>query len=144
MNNVARIAGGALLIWVALGTPGMPTGGGLVPSAPYSGSMSALHSAAGSMDAKDRQGLSEVMAATAAMVKDDRTQMIKTTEDVQKMIRGAMSFGYSTFSSSKYPAVASAVQSELERVVGSTIEPLDSGKRAAVVAALEEMARAIK
>jgi hypothetical protein len=144
MNNAARIAGGALLIWVALGTPGIPTGGGLLPSAPYTGSMSSLHSAAGSMDAKDRQGLSEALAAIGKMVSDDRLGAIKTSSDAQRGIQTMLNFSYSSFQTKKYPEVASAIESELSKAVGTEVGTLSSSDKARIGSLLEEMGRAVK
>lgn len=141
-SQVVRMAVAAGIVWYALGMPGLPPS--VSPSAPYAGSLTAVHSATRDMVAADRQGLAEALAAAGRMLADDRAGLIKTTEDLQKFVRGTLAYGYSSFSVKKYPASAAAIQAELERVVGDKIEAVTPEKRAAVASMLEEAGRATR
>ena len=140
-QTIRLIAAGAI-VWYALGMPGTSTP--IAPSAPYTGSMSAVHSASRSMDAHDRQGLSEALASAGKMLADDKAGLIKNTEDAQRFARGAIAYGYSSFSIQKYPQVASAMQSELERATGSVVTEETSEIRQKMSEALEEIGRAVR
>lgn len=132
----------AAVVWYALfGVPNVP---GVIPSAPYTGSLTALHGAAGSMDAAGRRSLSDTLDAAATMIESDRAGAIKTTEQLQAAIRATIAFSHTAFATERYPAVASALQAELEKAVGSEVGPLDSAKRAGTVATLREAAKAVR
>ena len=64
--------------------------GALSPASPYTGSMTAVHEAANSMDKTDRQGLSEALTAAGKMLDDDKAKLIKKTSDIQSFTRGTM------------------------------------------------------
>ena len=141
-NDLIRIAvviGGLGLLFGDAGG-----GGGSKPSEPYTGSMTAVHSAANSMDKNDRQGLSEALGAASKMLADDKAKLIKTTEDIQNFTRGSMSFGYSSFALQKYPDVSRAVQAELEKAVGDEIVPASPEIKDKTVKTLQELSRAIQ
>ena len=140
-NDLIRIAvviGGLGLLF------GGDTGGGSNPSEPYNGSMTAVHSAANSMDKTDRQGLSEALTAAGKMLADDKAKLIKTTSDIQSFTRGSMAYGYSSFALSKYPDVSRAVQAELEKAVGDEDVPVTPEIKDKTVKTLEELGRAIQ
>ena len=140
-NDLIRIAvviGGLGLLF------GGDTGGGSKPSEPYNGSMTAVHSAANSMDKTDRQGLSEALTAAGKMLADDKAKLIKTTSDIQSFTRGSMAYGYSSFALSKYPDVSRAVQAELEKAVGDEDVPVTPEIKDKTVKTLEELGRAIQ
>ena len=141
-NDLIRIAvviGGLGLLF------GSDTGGGgSKPSEPYTGSMTAVHSAANSMESADRQGLSEALGAASKMLNDDKAKLIKTTEDIQNFTRGSMAYGYSSFALAKYPEVSKAVQVELEKAVGDEITAVTPEIKNRTVATLEELSKAIR
>lgn len=140
-NDLIRIAvviGGLGLLF------GGDTGGGSKPSEPYNGSMTAVHSAANSMDKTDRQGLSEALTSASKMLDDDKAKLIKTTEDIQNFTRGSMAYGYSSFALAKYPEVSKAVQVELEKSVGDEITAVTPEIKNRTVATLKELGQAIK
>ena len=140
-NDLIRIAvviGGLGLLFGDTG------GGGSKPSEPYNGSMTAVHSAANSMDKTDRQGLSEALGAASKMLADDKAKLIKTTEDIQNFTRGSMAYGYSSFALAKYPEVSKAVQVELEKAVGDEITAVTPEIKNRTVATLKELGLAIK
>lgn len=141
-NDLIRIAIAGGIVYFAL-TGGTPGGGG-TSSVPYTGSMTSVHSAASSMESPDKQGLSEALTAASKMLDDDKAKLIKTTEDIQQFTRGSMSYGYSSFSLGKYPEVSRAVQSELEKAVGSEIVPVTPEIKSKVVATLKELGDAIR
>lgn len=141
-NDLIRIAvviGGLGLLF-----GGDTGGGGSKPSEPYNGSMTAVHSAANSMEKNDRQGLSEALGAASKMLADDKAKLIKTTEDIQNFTRGSMSYGYSSFALQKYPDVSRAVQTELEKAVGDEITAVTPEIKNRTVATLEELSKAIR
>jgi hypothetical protein len=96
------------------------------------------------MDAHDRQGLSEALAAIGKMVRDDRMGSIKTAADIQKMIEVGLDFGYSTFQVKTYPEVAQAVQAEVSKAVGADDSPADSAAKSRAATAIEEIGRAVQ
>lgn len=140
LNDLIRIA-------VVIGGLGLlfgDTGGGSSPSTPYTGSMTAVHSAAEKMEKNDRQGLSEALTAASKMLEDDKAKLIKTTEDIQNFTRGSMAYGYSSFALAKYPEVSKAVQVELEKAVGDEITAVTPEIKNRTVATLKELGQAIK
>lgn len=137
--RIAIVIGGLGLLF-----GGDTGGGGSKPSEPYTGSMTAVHSAANSMDKTDRQGLSEALTAAGKMLDDDRAKLIKTTSDIQSFTRGSMAYGYSSFALGKYPDVSRAVQAELEKAVGDEDVPVTPEIKDKTVKTLEELGRAIQ
>ena len=133
------------IVWYALGgqIPGVSVPG-VAPSGPYTGSMTALHTAAASMDPKDRAVLSEALAASGEMISADRAGLLTSTEALQKAARGSIAFGYSTFTVTKYPAVASLIQADLEKAIGSEVAAVTPEIRGKVAGVLSEAARALK
>lgn len=143
MNNALRAVLAAGIVYVAL--YGVPSGiNPAIPSSAYSGPLTAAHNAAASMESQDRAGLSAALAASGKMLRADSAGLLKTTEDVQEFVRGTTAYGYSSFSLKKYPAVADAVQAELEKAVGSEIKAVDSSDRARIADTLEELGRAVR
>lgn len=96
------------------------------------------------MDARDRQGLAEALQAAGRMIEDDRAGLLTTTEAVQRAARGAVAFGYTSFSTAKYPQVAAALQAELEKASGDTSAPATPALRQKIAGVLEEAARAVR
>ena len=123
-------------------------GGNLVPDSvsrpAYSGSLSSIHSAASEMESADRQGLSEAVRAASEMLRKDAAGLIKTTDAMQQFIRGTMGFSYTSFASKKYPAVASAIQAELEKAVGPTSQSVDAALRESVAVKLKDISEAVR
>lgn len=96
------------------------------------------------MESQDRAGLSAALTAASQMLRADTAGLLKTTEDLQEFVRGTTAYGYSSFALKKYPAVAAAVQTELEKAVGSEIKAVESSDRARVADTLEELGRAVR
>ena len=138
--DLIRYAVGAAVIWFALQDGPTP----LTPSAPYTGSMTALHSESRSMEATDREGLHEALTAIGKMLSDDRMDAIATSSDAQKAIQVGLNFGYSTFQVKKYPQVASVIESELSKAVGTEIGTLSATDKSRIATLVEEMGRAVK
>jgi hypothetical protein len=138
--NAIRLILAAGIVWYALGGS-LPSVG---PVATYTGPLTALHTAARSMDPKDREGLSEALQALGKMVSDDRMGAIKTTADVQTFIETGLNFGYSTFQTKQYPTVAQYLQDEISKVVGGIEGPADAAVKSRVSAALDDASRAVR
>ena len=140
-GSTIRLIAAAAIVWYAL-SGGMP---GVGPSAgPYTGSMGELHSAAAAMDPKDRSGLSEALDAASKMIANDKAGLLTTTESLQKAARGAIAFGYSTFSVNKYSNVASLIQADLEKAIGSDVVAITPDVRSKVAGVLSEASRAVR
>jgi hypothetical protein len=106
--------------------------------------MTELHAAAATMDPKDRAVRSEALAASGEMIAADRAGLLTSTESLQKAARGSLAFGYSTFTATKYPAVASLIQADLEKAIGSDVVAVTPDVRGKVSGVLSEAARALK
>jgi hypothetical protein len=148
MNPTVRMILAAGIVWYALTggkIPGVsPAGGG--SSGPYTGPLSALHSAASGMEARDRAVLSEAMAAAGEMLEADRLGLVTTTEELQRYIRAVTEFDYIGIGkpTQKYPNVAKAFQAELEKAIGTDVAQVTPAIRSAVVAALAEASKAVR
>lgn len=138
--DAVRLGLGALIVYVALyGTPNVP----VLPQ-PYVGVYGDVHDVATQMDGNDRQGLSEALVAASRMLASDKAGLVKTTEDLQRFIRGTVAFGYTSFTLNKYPKVSAAIQNELEKTVGPTVQTVSGEMRDKTVEALVELGRAVK
>ena len=147
-SNTIRMIVCAGIVWYALTGGKLPGGGvpGVAPSGPYTGSMTALHTAAATMDPKDRAVLAEAMAAAGEMLAADSLGLVSTTEEAQRYIKAVTSFDYVGIGkpTTKYPAVAKAFQDELTKVIGSDVAPVTPAMRSAVAAALAEASKATR
>jgi len=139
--NLARYAGAFVLVYVAL--YGIPENIDVVEPS-YNGPLMAVHEAAQSMDSNDRQGLSEALLAAGKMLRDDKANLVTNTEELQTFIKGAVAFGYTSFSVNKYPNVSQAVQQELKNTVGPVVTVLLPEVKQQTVDKLEELSKAIK
>lgn len=145
-TTIRLVVAGALLWW-GLGHPGFPGGGSIIPSVtPYTGSLTAAHSASRSMDAKDRQNLSEALSAGGEMLRADTRGLVSTTEAAQRYVAGILEFSYNGLGkpSQKYPSVADAISAEAKRVVGDTSGTFDAAARSRLADSLAELGRAIR
>jgi hypothetical protein len=143
-NDLIRYGLAAAVLWYVFAGP---AAGPVVPSSgPYTGTMTALHTAAASMDGKDRAVLSESLGAAGEMLAGDVQGLVSTTEELQRYIRAVTEFDYIGVGkpTAKYPAVASAVQSELTKVIGTDVAPVTPAMRSAVSAALTEAGKAVR
>lgn len=144
MNSTAiRLALAAAALWLVLGGGG----GSVVPSvAPYSGSMTNLHQASREMPAADRAALSGALDAAGKMLASDSKGLVATTAAMQKFVTAVLEFDYVGVGkpSAKYPSAASALQSEMQRALGSDVGPVDSAVRSRMVSALTEAALAVR
>ena len=142
--NIRYLIAAAILFFVFSGMkfPGAPS----APSGPYTGSMTALHEAAKSMDPKDREALSEAISASGEMLKSDSLGLVSTTEELQRYIRAVTEFDYIGIGkpSQKYPFVAKAFQDELVRAIGNDVVPVTPTLRSSVASALIEAGKAVK
>lgn len=117
---------------------------GLSGHGAYGGRLAELHRAAGSMESVDRQGLSEALDAGATMLERDAAGLVTTTAQAQRFARGVIGFGYTSFAVKKYPPVAAAIQTELEKAAGENDVRMTPELRARVVDALRESAAAVR
>jgi hypothetical protein len=71
---------------------------------------------------------------------------VSTTEELQRYIKAVTEFDYIGVGkpTAKYPAVASAIQSELTKVIGTDVAPVTPAMRSAVSAALTEAGKAVR
>ena len=145
--TTVRMILAAGIVWYAL-TGGKIPGGvpGVVPSGPYTGPLTELHTAAATMDPKDRAVLAEAMAAAGEMLAADQLGLVSTTEELQRYIKAVTEFDYLGVGkpTQKYPAVAKAFQDELTKVIGSDVAPVTPAMRSAVAAALAEAGKAVR
>ena len=142
--NVRYIAAAAVLYFALTGGKLPSIGPAGTPSGPYTGPLTALHDAAGQMDPKDRSGLSEALDAASKMIAEDKAGLLTTTEALQKAARGSIAFGYSTFSVKKYGNVASLIQAELEKAIGTEVVAVTPEVRGKVAASLADASRAVR
>jgi hypothetical protein len=143
-NDLVRYGLAAAVLWyVFAGPAAVPTG---PSSGPYTGTMSALHTAAASMEPHDKAVLSEALSASGEMLAGDVQGLVSTTEELQRYIKAVTEFDYIGIGkpTAKYPAVASAVQSELTKVIGTDVAPVTPAMRSAVSAALTEAGKAVR
>jgi hypothetical protein len=143
--NLVRMAGAAILVYLAMS--GKMPGGVVVPSSgPYTGPLTALHSAAGSMEPHDRLVLGEALEAAGEMLDADKLGIVATTEELQRYIKACTEFEYQGLGkpTKKYPEVAKAIQAELSKAIGSDVAPVTSSMRRDVSAALVEAGKAIR
>ena len=132
----------AVLWYVFAGPVAVPTG---PASGPYVGTMTALHTAAASMEAKDREVLSEALDAAGEMLLADKLGLVSTTEELQRYVKAVTEFDYVSHNPSrKYPTVAAAVQSELTKAIGSDVTQVTDAMRQQVSAALTEAGKAVR
>lgn len=145
MNQPMRIAIAAGIVWYALGMPGVGGKAPLVPSN-YSGRLSSLHVAAGGMDPADRATMAGALAAAGNALAADTRGLVGTTEAAQRFYVAVLEFGYAGMGSpkQKYPAVASALSAEFERVVGKDVAAMDAAKRAELAETFKEAAAAVR
>lgn len=141
-----RLAGAALLVYVALqgNLGGLVAGGGV--GGPYAGRLADVHAAAASMAAADRKALSEAMEAAGEMLLADKLGLVATTEELQRYVKAATEFSYLGVGkpTEKYPAVARAIQAALDAAIGTEVAPVNATKRAEVAAVLSEAGKAVR
>ena len=147
-SNTIRMIIGAGIVWYALTGGKIPGGGvpGVVPSGPYTGPLTELHTAAATMDPKDRAVLAEAMAAAGEMLAGDSLGLVSTTEELQRYIKAVTEFDYVGIGkpTQKYPAVAKAFQAELVKAIGTEVTQVTPAIRSAVVAAMAEASKATR
>ena len=144
MNQPVRMAVAAAIVWYALGMPGyQPAGGG---AAPYVGGATAAHTASRAMPSGDRATLSAALSAAGDALAADSLGMVADTLTAQKFVKSVLEFSYVGMGkpAAKYPAVASAIQQELEAVFGSEVSAIDAGKRSAIASKLQTLGAAVR
>lgn len=143
-NDLIRYGLAAAVLWYVFAGP---AAGPVAPvSGPYTGPMTALHTAAASMEPHDKAVLSEALSASGEMLAGDVQGLVSTTEELQRYIKAVTEFDYIGVGkpTAKYPAVASAIQSELTKVIGTDVAPVTPAMRSAVSAALTEAGKAVR
>lgn len=137
----AVIAAG--VIWYALNSGGSPLPG---PVAPYSGSLTNVHSSSRSMAAKDREVMSEAFRTASDMLEADKRDLVSDTQKAQDYVIGVLSFSYVGVGkpAAKYPAVAEAIEAELQKVYGSEVKKLSPSEKQQIVDVLDEIGKAVK
>lgn len=143
--NVLRAAGGAVLIWWALGMPGLP-GPGAPSIGPYTGPMAGVAEKASSMASEDSAALSAAFSAAADMLDADSLNLISNTEAAQRFAFGVLTFGYNGLGqpAKKYPGLADAIEAELVKVYGTDVAPVDAAKKSQISAAFREISKAVR
>ena len=145
--TTVRMILAAGIVWYAL-TGGKIPGGvpGVVPSGPYTGPLTELHTAAATMDPKDRAVLAEAMAAAGEMLAGDSLGLVSTTEEMVRFTKAVTEFNYIGIGkpTQKYPGVAKAFQAELVKAIGTEVTQVTPAIRSAVVAALAESSKATR
>ena len=113
---------------------------------PYTGTMTGLHQTSRSMAPEDREVLADAFDIGGDMVNADGRGLIKTTEKAQDFVVGLLEFDYNGIykPTQRYPALADAVQGELEKCLGDEIKPMDASDRSRFAACLDEMGRAVR
>jgi hypothetical protein len=143
-STVVRAAVAAGILWFVFFSGGsLP----VVPSVtPYTGPLTAAHSAAQSMQGSDRAALSEALTAGGEMLRADSRGLVGTTEAAQRYVAGILEFSYNGLGkpTQKYPSVADAISAEAKRIVGDTVGPFDAAGRSRLADALTELGKAIK
>lgn len=143
-----RVALALGLAAYALGlTDGGGGGGGKpAPSEPYTGSMTAVHEAAQSMQPDDRAVMSEAFSTGGDMLSADKRNLVDTTEVAQDFVFGILSFSYNGVGQpvEKYPAVADAIEAELRKVYGDEIKGLSPSEKDEIVRTLKEIGKAVR
>jgi hypothetical protein len=143
-NDLVRYGLAAAVLWYVFAGP---AAGPVVPaSGPYTGTMSALHTAAASMDGKDRKSLADAVSTAGEILKADTRGLLDTTEEAQRYVAAVLEFSYNGLGQPKqrYPAVADAISAEAKKIVGETSGTFDAAGRAKLSDALAEMGRALK
>lgn len=116
------------------------------PSGPYTGPMSSLHSESRSMEERDREAMSLTFASGADMIAADKRALIDRTDEAQTFTIGILSFGYQGIAPpiKAYPSVSSAVEQELNKVIGDEIKTMSSSDRKAFEDCLREIGKAVR
>ena len=112
----------------------------------YTGTMTALHQTSRSMDPQDRVWLSDAFTAGGDMVAADSRGLIADTEKAQSMVVALLSFDYQGLlkPSTKYPALADAIEAELVKCIGSDIAPMSDADRSKFGNCLTEIGKATR
>ena len=143
-QDLIRFAvGGAILYYVLSGSIG---GGSITPSGPYSGPMTAVHSAAQSMEKSDRQNIAQAFLAGGDMVAADKRNLLDNTQEASDYMVGLLTFDYNGLAkpSTKYPGLASAIEAEFQKAVGTDIKGMDSSAKQKFIDFLRETGRALQ
>lgn len=144
MSDNVRLLIAAGVVWYAFGMPGMPDGA--TPSGPYTGPLTALHSAGAGMASGDRATLSAAMSAAGDALAADSRDIVDTTAEAQDFFLAVVEFSYTGMGkpSAKYPAVAKALSDAVKGVVGDEAKALDAADKAKLVEVLREAGRALQ
>jgi hypothetical protein len=141
-GDLIRYAVAAAVLWYVFAGPAAVTPG---PAGPYTGSMSSLHTAAASMEAKDREVLSEALDAAGEMLLADKLGLVNTTEELQRYVKAVTEFDYVSHNPSrKYPAVAAAINQEIMKAMGRDVTQVTDAMRQQVSSALIEAGKAVR
>lgn len=138
--DIVRLGLAGVLVYVAM--YGVPQNRVLLQ--PYTGPLKNVNDAALQMAANDRLGLAEALLASSQMLASDKAGLIKTTEDLQRFVRGTVAYGYTSFTLNKYPTVSAEIQKELEKSVGPTVQTVTNQLRDQTVESLVELSKAVR
>ena len=143
---VIRIVLALGLAAYALGLADGGGGGKPAPSEPYTGSMTAVHSAAESMQPDDRAVMSEAFSTGGDMLSADKRNLVDTSEVAQDFVFGLLSFSYNGVGQpvEKYPTVADAIETELRKVYGDEVKSLSPSEKDEIVRTLKEIGKAVR
>lgn len=145
-NNTIRFLLLAGICWYAFSGGAGPLLNGQAQSGPYTGKLTELHSASRSMDPKDRAVLSEALSAAGSMLAADQKGLVGTTSDLQKYILAVTEFDYLGIGkpTTKYPAVAAAIEKELVAAYGKDQANITPDIRSRVADVMAEAGRALR
>ncbi len=113
---------------------------------PYTGPMTGLHQTSRSMEDQDRIWLSDAFTAGGDMVAADSRGLIADTQKAQDMVVALLSFDYQGLQkpSTKYPALADAIEAELVKCIGDDIAPMSDADRSKFGNCLKEIGKATR
>jgi hypothetical protein len=116
------------------------------PAGEYAGSMLNVHVVSREMSEPDRAAMSYAFDTGADMLRADVTGLVKNTDVAQEYALAFLTFSYNGIGKpiTKYPSTADAIESELAKVYGTEIVPIDASKRAAIAAAFDEIGKAVR
>ena len=116
------------------------------PSSEYAGPMMGVHVAAREMPDDARAAMSYAFDTGADMLRADVTGLVKNTDVAQEYALAFLTFSYNGIGKpiAKYPATADAIETELAKVYGTDIVPVDAAKRSAIAAAFDEIGKAVR
>ena len=144
MFRLIIVAG--LFFYIANADNGGGGGDAPNPSGPYTGTMAAVHTASREMPDNARAAMSYAFDTGADMLRADATGLVNNTDVAQEYALAFLTFSYNGIGkpAERYPSTADAIESELAKIYGSDIVPIDAAKRSQIADAFDEIGRAVR